>query len=206
MKTLKNEKGIALVTALMLTLITLGIIMALMYYVGQGLKVSAAHKRYKTALDASHGGVELFTKELIPKIVGGTALTELETSFNDISLNFPDQPCLAEKLSKSTAQWDGAVCGPSTKTVDPKVSPDSTFILKGLPSKPGFKVNTKIIDTAVGNSDGSSIDYLDNGASVAGSNSGVSPKHIPSVYRIEVEGERETNPEEKASLSVLYAY
>ena len=208
MNRLKDEKGIALVTALMLTLITLGIIMALMYYVTQALQVSAAHKTYRTALDASHGGTEFFTKELITDILSNKkTMTELEAAFSDVQLAFPDEACFREKLTKSTANWNPAVCGPAATTLDPKASPDSTFILKGVEAaKPGFKVYTKIVDTTEGNSDSTSIDYLDGGNPVAGNNPGVSPKHIPSVFRIEVQGERETNPEEKANLSVFYAF
>ncbi|EKD59366.1 MAG: type IV pilus assembly protein PilX, partial [uncultured bacterium] len=35
---------------------------------------------------------------------------------------------------------------------------------------------------------------------------GISPKHNPVIYTLEVRGERANNPKEKALLSVLYAY
>jgi len=47
MNRLNNNKGVALVTALMLTLISLTIVMALMYMITQGTTVSASYKRYK---------------------------------------------------------------------------------------------------------------------------------------------------------------
>ena len=93
-----------------------------------------------------------------------------------------------------------------SKSLDPKAKPDMTFILRASEQTPNFKVYTKLVDTTPGNSDLSGFELLDSGAGVVGSSSGVSPKHIPALYRVEVQGERETNPQEKAQLSVLYAY
>jgi len=45
MNRLNNNKGVALVTALMLTLISLTIVMALMYMITQGTTVSASNKK-----------------------------------------------------------------------------------------------------------------------------------------------------------------
>jgi len=65
MKTIGNEKGIALVTSLLLTLIAVGIIMMLMTTVITGLKTSAANKRYKNVVQAAYGGVSLSVNEFI---------------------------------------------------------------------------------------------------------------------------------------------
>ena len=205
MNTLRNERGVALVTALLLTLVALAIVMAVLYFVMQGTQLSAAHKRYKTALEASHGGVEVFTKEIIPYVFDNTTTGGLANKFGGINLQVPvSNACFQQKLNQPTSKW--TACNAGSKGLDPKSSPDMTFRLNGLPTQPGFNVFTKIVDTTPGNSDLSGFALLDGGSGVTGTSSGVSPKHIPALYRIEVEGERETNPQEKAQLSVLYAY
>ncbi|MBJ6727440.1 pilus assembly protein PilX [Geomesophilobacter sediminis] len=205
MKALKNEKGIALVTSLMLTLISLGIIMALLYMISAQTKVSGAHKRYKNSLEASHGGVQLLAKELIPlMITSADPKTTLTSQYAGLSLNMVSNPCITQKLTQPSGTWS-AVCGANSTNADPKVSPDVTFTLPAK-SGPGYKVYAKIVDTTPGNSDTSGLD-LDSGAAVTGGvGSGISPKHLPALYRIETEGESASNPQEKAALTVLYAY
>lgn len=204
MKTITNERGIALITALLLTLISLAIVMTVLYFIMQNMSTSAAHKRYKTALEASHGGAELFTKEIIPIVFSTATTSGLVQTFSSINLQVPvSNACFQQKLNESTAKWDK--CSAASKTFDPKSAPDITFKLRGTETT-DFKVYTKLVDTTPGNSDLSGFELLDSGAGVVGSSSGVSPKHIPALYRIEVQGERETNPQEKAQLSVLYAY
>ena len=62
----RSENGIALVTALILMLISLGVIMSLMYVITSSIRLSGTSKRYKNALQASKGGMELITKDLFP--------------------------------------------------------------------------------------------------------------------------------------------
>ena len=68
MKLLCNQKGIALVTSLMLTLISLTLVMFLMYMITSSVKLSGANKRYKTALEASYGGVDIVANEVMPQL------------------------------------------------------------------------------------------------------------------------------------------
>jgi hypothetical protein len=204
MRLINNEKGIALVTSLMLTLISLTMAMALLYMVTQGITTSAAHKRYHSSLAASHGGIEVFTKEILPRILKGEQALALTADFLDINLNIPTYNCLDDKLNKSTGAWTN--CGAQATSIDAKSGFDVSFKLRGAPLQPNYTVYSKITDTSAGNSDPTGIDYLDSGAGVSGSGSGVNPKHIPAMYRIEVQGEKETNAKENAKLSVLYAY
>lgn len=200
----RDEKGIALVTALMLTLISLTIAMALLYMITQGITTSAAQKRYHTSLEAAHGGVELFAKEIVPRLLKGDAAATLASDFSAIGLSISSSACLTQKLNMGTTDWSS--CGAGSTTSDPKVAFDMTFRLNGAAGMGSFKIYSKIVDTTPGNSDSSGIDYLDSGSGVTGTSSGVSPKHIPALYRIEVAGEKEVNPNERALLSVLYAY
>ncbi len=69
MKRLNNERGVALVMALILTLIILAAVSALLYLVTQGTMMSGYQKRYQTALEAAKGGMELATKEIISRTI-----------------------------------------------------------------------------------------------------------------------------------------
>ena len=204
MKTrLNNDRGIALVTALLLTMLCLAIVMALMYMVGQGTKLSGAHKRYKNSLEASHGGVQLVTKDIIPKLFNSYSSSEIRRQFNSINLDTSSSACLNQKLSLSPVGW--TACAAAATSLDPKTGWDMSFKLQAV-AGPGFNIYAKIIDTMPGNSDTSGFELLDAGAGVTGSASGLSPKHIPALYRIEIQGESAGNTREKAVLSALYAY
>ncbi len=219
MKQLRNEKGIALVTALMLTLISLTIVMYLMYMVTTGTQQSGANKRYRTALEASYGASELVMREIIPTIFTTTLAAGLSNPTNALSglygsLNFATttDACLMEKLTKPSSQWSTAC----SKTTDAKLSPDFTLTLNATNADP-FTVYTKIVESICSDkrpyptgrctgSDLSGYDMLDGGQGTTGGSSGVSVQSMPATYRMEIRGERSTNPQEKSVLSILYAY
>ncbi|MDD2580541.1 MAG: pilus assembly protein PilX [Desulfuromonadaceae bacterium] len=216
MKVLRNQDGIALITALMFTLICLGMIMTLLYYVLAGTKMSAAQKRYRSALEASYGGTEFITQTIIPRLFSSPLLTDyldkrasLITDFGtNLNLAFTSDALTPNafytKLTTSTSAWPSAL----SKTVNPKDMPDLTFTLQGQNAGSKYKVYTKIVDTVagVGLLDASGIDYLDGGLGVAGTSSSTQTPRTPNIYSIEVQGEAAVNPVEKAGLSVLYAY
>jgi hypothetical protein len=207
MKILNNENGIALVTSLLFTLISLGIVMAVLYFLTQGISLTAKSKRYRNVLAASHGGVEVFTKEFIPRIFEGYSTSKLVADFEDsgIGLAVPvSNACIQQKLTLPTSAW--SACASGSASSNPKEAPDMTFQLQGMSGDPEYNIYSKVVDTVPGNSDPSGIDYLDSGAGVVGGSSGVNPMHIPAKFRVEVSGERVQNAREKANLSVLYAY
>ncbi|MBE2886819.1 pilus assembly protein PilX [Geobacter anodireducens] len=222
MKILDNERGVALVTSLLLTLISLGVVLTLLYLVLQGTKMSAARKTYANSLEASYGGVEVVTKEVIPylfaNISSSTKMTDLQSSFGGNSLTFyVSDACIKQKLALPAELWSACSDAQKSQSTDTiKSAPDLGFKLRGTSGKAGFNVYSKIVDTSPGNSDPSSQTSGEaewflaaSGAAynpvVAGSG-GVKVKHIPGVYKLEVQGERETSSQEKATLSVLYAY
>lgn len=206
MRYLRNEDGVALITALMFTMICLGMTMMLLYYVLAGIKMSAAQKSYKNALEASYGGTDVITKAIIPPLFNNysTGTLTLMNAFGSGKLDLYMGANLKDKITKSTDAWGSAV----SNTVDPKVSPDLVFTLKGKDSGGDFKVYSKIVDTVagVGLVDATGIDYLDPGAGVSGTSMGTQTPRTPNIYSIEIQGEKAINPKEKASLSVLYAY
>lgn len=220
MGVLDNNKGIALVTALMFTVITLVISMSLLYMVLMGTRTSGALKRYHTAIDATYGGTEIIVKDIV---TAGFGFHDYSTSHSGAdfttyamgSLASPSvSPCFRERLTLPKKQWSTAC---SSANLDPKLDTDVSFNLNATSGSP-YKVYSKIVDTLerkflvpdettvtiAGNSDTSSIE-LDGGSTTSGG-SEVSVPHYPYLYRIEVQGEKEQNPLEKANISVQYAY
>ncbi|MEW6569831.1 MAG: hypothetical protein AB1390_01450 [Nitrospirota bacterium] len=216
MRYLKNEKGVALMMALILSLIALAIISALIYFVTQGTSISGFQKRYQTAKEAAQGDVEFVTREIIPRTIGSTNVADLISiestlggEYSVISLSFPSNAaCLREKLLLSTVDWIS--CSADEKSFDLKKSDgsliaDFSVTLPGVPPQPNFSVYAKIVDTIEGNTDSGGLALEGLGVTESGSGM-VTPQHFPVLYRIEVQGERMNNPDERANMSVLYAY
>ena len=220
MKHLTDNKGIALVTSLMLTLISLTIVMYLFLMVTSGAKISGANKRYRSALEASYGGTDIIMKEVIPKIFTTTLssnLTNPSVALNGLyptSFNFTTgtDACIMDKLTKPSSQW-GTGCSTSS---DPKILPDFSLRLNSA-STDTYTVYTKIVESVCSDkrpyptgkcsgSDLSGYDLLDGGQGTASGSSGVTPQSMPATYRIEIVGEKTNNSKEKSHLSVLYAY
>jgi hypothetical protein len=206
MRLVSSERGAALVTALLLTMLSLVMALTLLYVVSTGSRISASQRSYRTALAAAHGGVELFTQEIIPLMFSGTSATSLQDTLSPVHLQVPEFDCLQQKLSVATAGWSQA-CRDKAGS-DPSRFPDATFRLSsGRPSENGFTVSTKIVDSVPGNSDRGGVDYLDLGGGVAARDEVIHPRHVPGIYSIAVQGVREGGgAREKAQLSVLYAY
>jgi len=214
-----NNRGIALITALMLTLITLVIILGIMSIISSNIKSSAANKAYRNVTEASYGGADLLVQDMIPRLFtnqssGGTSAAALSFGIannaglisdyggsSKISVAFNSNACLQQKLNNSVAGW---LACPGDR-INPKPNYDMKFSLAGLPGEPGFTVYSKIIDTSVG------VPYPSGGNKLLGggvteSSSGTTSNLNHYVYLIEIQGERTLNPAEKSNLSLLYEY
>jgi hypothetical protein len=201
MRVLRSEDGAALITALMLTMLSLVIAMALLSTVTMGTRISASQKRYRSALSAAQGGVELLTQELFTRLFVDAA-DSLKNDFSAVELQLPQYGCLQQKLNNPTAKW-----GDCDASADPAKSPDLTLRLSGPAKDKGFNVSVKIVDSVPGNSDKGGIDYLDTGMSAAGKDEVIHPQHVPGIYSLAVQGEKQGGDQrEKARLSVLYSY
>jgi len=201
---LKNEDGIALVTSLMLTLISLTVVMALLYMMTQSIQVSGMNKRYKTAIEATYGGAELYAKDVLPFIMRNysstTMATDLQTAFGTGVQLISSEACVRSKLTKSTANWPA---GCSSTPYATKEGSDMSFTLTAVKGSP-FVVYSKIVDTVKGNSDTSGLQL--EGSGVAESSTLLTPQSVPYVYRMELKGQRQNNPTAQANIEVLYAY
>jgi hypothetical protein len=198
-------KGVALVTVMAIITVTTALVVSVVYFVYKGTEMSGLNKRYKTAREASFGGIDVLTKEVIPLTLSGGSLSNVISGFNTITTAQVTQSvtnsCFSDKLMKATANW-GTGC---SNTLSAKTSPDIRFTLSGVSPAVPFDVYTKIVDTQQGNSNLGGI--VLEGAGVADSASGViTVQHYPYMYRIETQGERQSNPDERANFTVLYAY
>jgi len=202
---LRCQGGAALITALMLTMLSLVIALALLSMVSTGTQVSASQKRYRSSLTAAQGGVELLTREIMPRLFQGESYSTLENDYSLIDLKLPKNDCLQQKLDLATAKW--SKCDAAQASADPARAPDLSLRLRGVSQESGFSVTSKIVDTAPGNSDRSGSELLDQGDSVAARDEVIHPQHVPAMYNLTVQGVREEGGgREKARLSVLYAY
>lgn len=205
----QDNSGFALVTSLMLTMISLVIVMALMYIITQGIQFSGANKRYHSSLQASYGATEIVTKGFIQSVFAGY------TSSSSITGQYPNlsglvvSDCLGAKISMASSNWPSSC----STTSSPKDAPDVSFLLQSDTQNP-FRVYAKVVDTYVagqkgrnrGNTETAEISTLREAVNVTDPKANDFGVTIPTTFRIEVQGERQTNPQEKAQLSVLYAY
>ncbi|MGQ9812782.1 MAG: hypothetical protein ACUVQ2_05210 [Dissulfurimicrobium sp.] len=206
MKDLKNEKGVALITALLLAVIGLLMVGGLFMMLKGGIWSSGSQKRYKTALEASYGVLDIVTRDVIPKAIGNTA-TSLSSlgNYSGLLKARTTDACFTDKLTKSNtgANWS-ADCILNSLLI-PTANADMVFHFQFPEPQSAIDVFAKIVDTVPGNSSTSGVQL--EGQGVASSGSGVvPPQHLPYMYRIEIQGQNTVNPMENAQLSVLYAY
>jgi len=213
---LLNERGVALVMVLMLSLIGLAIVSALLYLITQGTTMSGAMRFYRSAEEASVGTAEILPDYFqnrgvlnimgVPYANGCNCGDPLDPSDNTDGEAGNTRTCRCDKLCDSTADWDLTLCDDGSVQVDldPRTNPEIGPILFGQ-----YSVYVKIVDTVRGNSDVGGIAAPGElgGQGVVSSTSGVvSPPAAPYLYRTEILAENTTNPRENSRMSVLYAY
>jgi hypothetical protein len=206
-----GEKGAALVVVLAIVVMSTALLAVVFHFVQRGTEISGLEQKYETAKDASLGAIDVFAKEVIPlalplaQAAPTTSLTGALANFNSITSASmtagATNRCFSDKLLKATANW-ASTCNSST---DPKTAPDVTFTLKST-SKAAFSVYTKIVDTITGNSNTSGLSLEGGGVADALGSGGIPIQHFPYMYSMEVQGERQQNPSERANFEALYAY
>jgi hypothetical protein len=189
MNTLRNDKGFALPFVLILAAIALTITVAMIVMLGRGSFVSGQQKRYRTAVEASRGGME--------------AMIHVITRRGNIPANFfngqqiPSINNLNTKLATPNSSWislDDAI------TIDPTV--DTSYDMRI--DLGAYRVYMKIADTVEGNS-GADEGLLNKGVVNTGSGE-IQVVSVPYLYTIEVLSQSQANPTERSKLSVLYQY
>lgn len=74
-KLILNEKGVALLTTLVLSFVALGFIAALLYFLNSSTEISGIQTRYQTSLEAAKGGSDFVMNQLVTGLAtceGGT--------------------------------------------------------------------------------------------------------------------------------------
>jgi hypothetical protein len=226
MKTLSNEKGFALFMALILSVIMLALTSAVLYMVIEGTQSSGREKRYKTALEASGGGLDISydligtrgeTADLLAALSGSApaittpvgckpSVDPICEAWFDYDANYTG---LTTKLRIPTSYGtEGVSCWSgcdSSLPIDPNNSAtyDMSFTLGEAPN-PVFDVFVKIVDTTPGNS--AAETGLEKMTGIEPSSGEIKVPPINYLYTIEVLSQSADNPEERAKSSVLYAY
>jgi hypothetical protein len=135
---INNEKGIALLTTLMLMVLGFGLVATLLSMVTYGTKTTGLEQEYATALDAAKGGADLVInmaqrKLYTPPSLGGAT---------GASADCMEQKMTMQSLGDNvTGNWRS--CTAQATTYDPKTSPDVTLTLSN------HIVYVKIIDTRI---------------------------------------------------------
>lgn len=180
-----NDKGIALVTALILSLLALVIAAATIYMLLQSTEISGLKKRYTSALGAAKGATE--ATALLISLQGSipTDLADISTVIN---------PCFDIKLTNRRADWGACDTGET-------VSSSSYDIKFNLGN---YEAYAKIVDTVPGNT------LIGESLEVKGVISGQSgyiknPTVMPYMYRLEVRSEDPNNQTDSAEITALYA-
>ncbi|GLI35732.1 hypothetical protein [Desulforhabdus amnigena] len=136
----KNERGIALITTLLLMVMGFAVVVILLHLVTQGTKISGIEQRYSTALEASKGGEYVIIDTILND---GTLNDDLIASGNILDDAF-NADCLYQKLTKVTSaspkvNWPS--CTDYASTTDPTKDPDVILNLSN------YQVSIKIVDT-----------------------------------------------------------
>jgi hypothetical protein len=207
MRLLNNEKGIALVMVMILSLIGLAMVSALLFMVTMGTRSSGSLRFYKTVEEASFGGAEIAVQ-----FIRDAGTFTLPIGMN---LVVTGDACLLQKLTTPRGNWDLAnwtSC--SADRVSPTIdtSPDIRFDLPGAGGNT-IRVFGKIVDTVQGNTQpiAFGVTPLVQGGTLGGggtfqSGQTTSPPTKPWLIRIEIQAEDSVNPVERSMLSVLYAH
>ena len=196
---LSDNKGIALVMVLIISLISLVIMSGLIYMVTTGTQVSGIEKRYRTALEAGKSSIDIAYQVFSSR--GANPFTAVEGAPISFSITSPGT-CLTNKLNNATVDWDAA-CDTSL-TIIPATTTTYDMAFQIVGTSLDYSVYAKIVDTVEGNSSG------DEGLVKTGvviSNSGEVPvMHIPYLYTVEIASENTNDPTERTRLSALCQY
>lgn len=200
---MQNERGVALITTLILALIGMLMVSSLIYMVQSGIWGSGSRKNYQLALDAAHGGLNILTKDAVQAGIQGAKLSELG-NYGGLLTGVTSDDCFRQKLTQTTSAANWSSCNLADLTT-PTSNPDAVFTLTFPAPQPNMLVNAKIVNTGRGNSS-TSQNVLETGGVVSNNSGTVTPQHIPYLYQTEVLAQSAQNPRERAWLSAIYAY
>lgn len=196
---LKDERGMALVMALVLGVIGMLMLASVLFMVRIGTETSGSQKYYEQASTSAHGAMTLFTKEIMQNALAGTPLAGMGATYGTAALTLAPVIADADFTRKlTTSGW----IGDGTYPVD---DPDATLTLTFPGATPDITVNATVRATSRGNS-GTSANVLVGGGVISNSTGTVIPQHIPYLYHVDIRAQSATSTGENARLSAIYAY
>jgi hypothetical protein len=77
-----NNKGIALITALMFTLIILALIIGTLSMVNMGSRAGGGLKVYKNTVEAAYGGADVVMNDVIPRLFQNYSTKVIRDDYN----------------------------------------------------------------------------------------------------------------------------
>ncbi len=198
---LGNERGVALILVLMIATIALAVTATLLYIISVNSRMTGIEKRYESALDAGEA-VTGVASDII-----GQRFDITDTGHHYVlpGAGFTPNPlmttasgCWQAKMYSNTANW------PVGCDADFNVSQSSYDFHYTTGGAPSFDVYAKIINTVAGNS-APDLGLRKNGV-VAASPGDLAVPSRPYMYMIEVAAINQSNPSERARVSMLYQY
>ncbi len=174
-----------MVFVLVLAAISLAMTLAMLMMVSRGSFLSGQQKRFRTAVEASRGGMEAMFQLISNR--GNT----------DTMYTMDNSAAVQTKLAGSIATWGGL---DTSSTINPAIT-TSYDMRVDLGT---YRVYTKIVDTVDGNS--AADEGLIKTAVVNAGSGEVTVVSVPYLYTIEVLSQSTTNPTERSKLSILYQY
>jgi hypothetical protein len=187
---LRNDKGLAMLMVMVLSAIALVVISGLIYMTTSGTSISGMQKRYKTALEAGEGGIDVSYQLIDAR--GNPNITGLGLVINASSA------CLTDKLTKATSNWTAGCDSSRTIDITNATTYDTRFDIGS------YRVYSKIADTVDGNSGG--VEGLVKTGVVVSNPGEVPVKSVPYLYTLEVDVRNQADTAEKARISALYQY
>jgi len=201
----RMDRGVALISALIVVSVAAGIFAAIMYYAMTGSEISGLQRKYQSSKEASLGAIDILTKDILPRVISGEELSAAVTGMTDqyflpkIQADAARNACFRSKLTSITSAWAvGTTCDSGS---DATVNSDIVLNLKSTStSTRPFVVSMKIIDTVSGNSDtsGNVLEVDESGL--------VKVQHFPFLYTIAADARPQNSTTERANIEVLYAY
>jgi len=207
---LRMNRGVALISALIVVSISAGIFAAIMYYSMTASELSGLQRKYQSSKEASLGAIDILTKDVLPRVISGTELSAAVTGMvipsvlPAIQADAAKDACFRAKLTGVTSTWPGGTCdsGP-----DATVNSDIVFSLKSTStSTRPFVVSMKILDTVTGNSDKTGTILETASGVVDDASSIIKIQHFPFLYTIMTDARPQNSTTERANIEVLYAY
>ncbi len=189
MKHLENDRGVALIFVLLLSVVALITTAGLLFILGKGGYISGQQKRYNTALEAGRGGVEATLQVVADRGIDTIGLTNVFLGGD-----------LGTKLTNPTDNWAVGIDRSSMINPLDNTTYDLRFDLGN------YRIHSKIVDTVNGNSE-ADTGLLKTGVVNTGSGE-VTVMNVPYLYTIEELSANQVNPSstERVKISVLYQY